>query len=202
MQSTILLAALAAMIAATPGLAQKVPQRTEAQLKALYDEHVKDFDYLLGDWSFTSVSKEYGKGRGFWTAVRMAAGPEILDEYRVVGDSGETWYASSTFRAYNAMLDQWELISVDQGRGLHDFGTAHRVGKEMHIEQTFGSMSPQPFRWRIRYYNIQPDRFSWTADRSPDGGKTWQKEYLQIEARRIGPARSLGQLAPARKMSG
>ena len=202
MQYKLLSVGVAVLMAATPLLAQKVPKRTEEQMKALYEEHVKDFDYLIGDWSFTSVSKEYGKGRGFWTAVRMAAGPEILDEYRVVGDSGETWYASSTFRAYNAMLDQWELISVDQGRGLHDFGTAHRVGKEMHIEQTFGSMSPQPFLWRIRYYNIQPDRFSWTADRSPDGGKTWQKEYLQIEARRIGPARSLGQLAPARKTLG
>lgn len=86
------------------------------------------------------------------------------------------------------------------GAGLRDFGTAHRVGAEMRIEQTFGVMSPQPSVWRIRYYNIQPDRFSWTADHSVDGGKTWTKEYLPIEARRIGPACSFGPLAPARKV--
>ena len=202
MRNQLFCFAIAALAAATAPHAQTVPKRSEEQMKASYDAHSKDFDYLLGDWSFTSVSKEYGKGKGFWSAVRMAAGPEILDEYRIVGDSGETWYVSSTFRSYNATLDQWELISVDQGRGLHDFGTARRVGSEMHIEQTFGKMSPQPYLWRIRYYNIQPDRFSWTADRTRDGGKTWEKEYLKIEARCIGPARSLGALAPARKPSG
>jgi hypothetical protein len=79
------------------------------------------------------------------------------------------------------------LIGADAGAGLQDFGTARRVGAEMHIEQKFGVMSDQPSTWRIRYYNIQPDRFSWTADRSPDAGKTW-----------VGPPRTLGALAPAR----
>jgi|HubBroStandDraft_2_1064218.scaffolds.fasta_scaffold761209_2 hypothetical protein len=34
------------------------------------------------------------------------------------------------------MLDEWELISVDEGKGLHDSGTGGREGGEMHIEQT------------------------------------------------------------------
>ena len=145
------------------------------------------------------MSKEYGKGRGFWSAVRLAEGAEILDEYRVVGDEGETYYASSTIRGYNAVLDRWELVSAEPGAGLQNFGTARRVGAEMHIEQKFGVMSAKPSIWRIRYYDIRPDRFSWAAERSNDGGKTWEKDHLTIEARRIGPARSLGPLAPARK---
>ncbi|MEW5917009.1 MAG: hypothetical protein AB1762_11410 [Gemmatimonadota bacterium] len=181
--------------------AQSLPKRSEQELKALYETHSRDFDYLLGDWEFTADNKEYGKARGFWSAVRLAPGGEILDEYRIVGDSGETWYVSATIRSYNAVLDQWELISTDRGRGLHDFGTARRVGPEMHIEQTFGVMSEEPSRWRIRYYNIQPERFSWRADRSTDSGKTWVTDYLRIEARRVGPARELGALAPARKFS-
>ena len=105
-------------------------------------QHQGEFDYLLGDWEFTNVSKEYGKGRGYWSAVRLAEGADILDEYRVVGDNGETYYVSSTIRAYNAALDRWELISADQGSGLHDFGTARKSGDEMHIEQTFGGDEP------------------------------------------------------------
>ncbi len=46
--------------------------------------------------------------------------------------------------------------------------------------------------------DIQQDRFSWAADRSTDGGRTRVKDHLRIEARRIGPPRSLGPLAPAR----
>ena len=190
---------LASMLTITsPLTAQTVPKRTPEQIKASYDVHQNEFDYLLGDWEFTSVSREYGKGRGYWSAVRLTEG-QILDEYRVVGDSGETYYMTTTLRAYNGVLDRWELVGMDAGNGLNDMGTAHKVGAEMHIEQKFGVMSQNPSISRIRYYDIQPDRFSWTADRSTDGGKTWTKKGLQIEARRIGPRRELGPLAPARK---
>jgi len=179
--------------------AQASGRRTKEQIKASYEAHQGDFDYLLGDWAFTSVSREFGTGRGYWSAVRLAESAQILDEYRVVGDSGQTYYVSSTLRAYNAVLDQWELVSAESGTGLQNVGTAHRIGTEMHIEQKFGVMSPNPSIWRIRYYDIRPDRFSWTGDRSTDGGKTWVTEFLRIEARRIGPPRSLGPLAPAKK---
>jgi len=187
------------MLVAPPLTAQAVHQRTRQELKASYDAHQGDFDYLLGDWEFTSASREFGTGRGYWSAVRLAEGAQILDEYRVVGDSGQTYYVSSTLRAYNAVLDQWELVSAESGTGLQNVGTAHRIGTEMHIEQKFGVMSPNPSIWRIRYYDIRPDRFSWTGDRSTDGGKTWVTDFLRIEARRIGPPRSLGPLAPAKK---
>jgi hypothetical protein len=190
---------LATLAIAFPLSAQAVGQRTKDQIKASHDAHHGDFDYLLGDWAFTSVSQEYGKGGGYWSAVRLAEGAQVLDEYRVVGDSGQTYYASTTLRAYNAVLDQWELVSAESGTGLQNVGTGHRVGAEMHLEQKFGVMSPTPSLWRIRYYDIQPDRFSWAAARSTDGGKTWVKDFLRIEARRIGPARSLGPLAPAKK---
>jgi hypothetical protein len=179
--------------------AQAVPKRSAEQMKASLDAHQGEFDYLLGDWEFTSVSKEFGKGRGFWSAVRLAEGAQILDEYRVVGDNNETFYASSTIRSYNAVLDRWELISAESGMGLQGFGTARRVGNEMHIEQKFGVMTQSPSTWRIRYYDIQPDRFSWVADRSTDGGKTWTTKHMTIEARRIGPSRSLGPLAVPKK---
>jgi hypothetical protein len=187
------------LLAAAPVPAQSPAARTREQMKASFDAHKSDFDYLLGDWEFTSVSKEWGKGRGFWSAVRLAEGAQILDEYRVVGDAGETYYASSTLRAYNALADEWELVSAEEGSGLKNVGTARKVGDEMHIEQRFGVTSPKPSSWRIRYYDIRPDRFSWRADVSFDGEKTWVKDHLTIEARRIGPARSLGALAPARK---
>jgi len=168
--------------------------RTAEQQQALYEAHKGDFDYLLDDWEFTVDNKEYGKGRGYWSATRLDTGV-ILDEYRVVGDRDETFYVTTTLRNYNKAQDRWELIGTDAGAGLQDFGTGRRVGEEMHIEQKFGAVFEKPTILRIRYYNIQKDRFAWTADRSVDGGKTWQKNYQQLEARRIGPPRSLGPLA-------
>ena len=187
----IVLFCSASTSAQTPG------KRTPQQMQASYEAHKDDFDYLLGDWEFTAVSREYGNFRGYWSAVRLDGG-QILDEYRIVGDKNETFYVTSTLRNYNKALDRWELVGMDAGNGLQDVGTALRVGTEMHIEQRFGVMSDQPSTWKIRYYDIQPDRFSWIADRSTDGGKTWQAKHQTIDARRIGPARSLGPLAPAR----
>ena len=177
---------------------QTARRNTGDQIKAAYDAHHREFDYLLGDWEFTATNKEWGKARGFWSAVRIAEGPQIFDEYRVVGDSGETFYVSSTFRSYNAVLDRWELITAAQGEGLQDIGFARRVGNEMHIEQTFDAIGDKPALWRIRYYDIRADRFSWTADRSFDRGTTWETEYLKIEARRIGPPRTLKALTRSR----
>jgi len=191
------IAVMAPLLSAQPA-AKLITARTPAQIMASYDAHRGDFDYLLGDWEFTAVSHEYGKFRGYWSAVRLDQG-QILDEYRVAGDNGETYYVTTTLRTYNAALDRWELVGMNEGNGLQDIGAGQRAGAEMHIEQKFDVMGQNPSGWRIRYYNIQPDRFSWTADRSMDGGKTWVKDYQQIEARRIGPARSLGPLAPAQE---
>jgi len=164
MRHTVLLAALTAI--AFPAAAQARAPRTRDQMKASYEAHKGDFDYLLGDWEFTSVSHEFGPGHGVWSAVRLAEGAQILDEYRVVGDSGQTWYVTNTLRVYNGMQDRWDLVSTETGTGLQNMGTAQRIGTEMHIEQRFGVGTPTPSLWRIRYYDIRPDRFSWTGDRS------------------------------------
>ena len=191
-----LMLAVAAGLSA-PAFAQSDIDKRREQRQALLEKHKGDFDYLLGDWEFTAESKEHGKFRGYWSAVRLDEG-QVLDEYRVAGDDGETYYVTTSLRNYNSALDRWELVGADAGGGLQDFGTARKVGAEMHIEQRFGVAAGTPSLWRIRYYDIRADRFSWTADRSTDDGKTWVVKHQTIEARRIGPSRSLGALAPAR----
>ena len=161
------------------------------------DQPENDFDYLLGDWEFTASQPEYPNFHGRWSAVRLAEG-QILDEYRVLDEKGESVYATTTLRNYNTVARRWELVGADAGRGLLDFGTANRVGEEMHIEQKFGVAGGKPSIWRIRYYNIRPDAFSWMADRSTDNGKSWHKRYMKLEARRIGAARTMPALTPSK----
>ncbi len=152
-------------------------------------DHLHDFDYLLGDWEFTGTNQQYGKFHGLWSAAKLDDG-EIFDEYRITGDQGETYYVTRTIRAYNAKLDRWELVSTEKNGGLQNLGTGHRDGAEVHIEQIFGAGTPTPSLSRIRYSNIQPDHFSWAADRSNDNGKTWVSNFQQLEVKRVGPARS------------
>ncbi|MCL1635448.1 hypothetical protein M2650_12530 [Luteimonas sp. SX5] len=187
---------------AAPASAQSDADKQREQRQALLEKHKGDFDYLLGDWEFTASNGDYGKFRGYWSATRLSGG-QIMDEYRVVGDKDETYYVTTTIRAYNAGLDRWELIGMDGGGGLQDFGTGQRDGGEVRIEQRFGVSGPHPSFWKIRYRNIRPDAFSWSADRSLDDGRTWTKNYQTLEARRIGPARTLPALtSPGRKSAG
>ena len=102
-----------------------------------------DFDYLLGDWEFTAVSQQWGEFRGYWSAIKLAEG-QILDEYRVVGDKGETFYVTGTVRSYNKHKDRWDLVGMDRDSGLLDVGTGHRIGDEVFIEQTFGASGDKP----------------------------------------------------------
>jgi hypothetical protein len=170
---------------------------TPAQAKASFDAHKGEFDYLLGDWEFAGTNQQYGPIHGLWSAVRLDNG-QILDEYRVVGDAGETYYVTTTLRNYNGALARWELVAADGGAGLQDVGTGRWEGAEMRIEQTFGVAAGNPSQWRIRYHDIGPDRFSWAADRSADGGKTWARNFQQLEAHRIGPPRSMAPLTTVR----
>src|SRR2546425_2848149 len=53
-------ALLASIVTLAPPLsAQALGQRSREQIKASYDAHQGDFDYLLGDWEFTSRSEEH-----------------------------------------------------------------------------------------------------------------------------------------------
>jgi hypothetical protein len=180
-------------------LAGQTTPKTQQQIKAALDSHQNEFNYLLGDWQFVASSQQFGKMKGVWSAVRLSEGGQILDEFRVVGDNGQTYYSTMTLRAYNPSLDRWELVSLDRRSGLQNIGTAHREGTDMLIEQKFGATTSQPSLWHIRYHDIKADRFSWSADRSDDDGKTWQKDFETIEASRIGPPRTLEPLTNAHK---
>ena len=184
-----------ALSLAMPLAARQAAPKTAAEMKAASDAHHADFDYLLGDWEFTSTSREFGTGHGVWSAVRLSEG-QILDEFRILDTAGKTVYVTTTVRAYNARLGLWELVGMDEGSGLQNVGSGMRVGTEVHLEQKGEDDTGKAMIMRIRYYDVLGDRFSWRADQSSDGGKTWTKDVLRIEARRIGPPRAMNALTP------
>lgn len=179
---------LLSLVLAAPLAAQK--KLSEKDVDRLVAAHAHDFDYLLGDWEFDSDSKDWGKAGGRWSVIQLETGA-ILDEYRVVGDTGQTWYVTHTLRSYNAVTDQWDLVGIDHGTGLSSTGHGTRKGNEVHIEQSFTNASGPTNRMRIRYYDIAPDSFKWEAAVSKDGGKTWVPRHLTIAARRVGPAKGV-----------
>jgi len=75
----------------------------------------------------------------------------------------------------------WEFMGLKARRGSWDPGIAWAAGDERYLLQTFA----QTTKARIRYYRITPSRFSWRADVSTDGGKTWVKDRWLMEVQRV-----------------
>lgn len=154
------------------------------------------FDFLLGEWTVDVTSKAPNTPptyKGVWQAWKTLNGLGIIDEYSVRDDSDRVVYSGTTLRAFDTHSGTWTMRYVDQFAGE----TGHwsdlvgmNVGQEIHVEQRGRTPDGRTTILKIRYFNIQPDHFSWVADQSRDGGATWLREYLRIEAtRRAGPAK-------------
>ena len=152
--------------------------------------HKDDFDYLLGDWAFTAESQQYGRFKGVWTAARDAAG-RVVDNYRILGDGTQVYYSVLSIRAYDEKKDRWDIVSLEPGTGLQCMGSGLREGDEVHIDQTFVLRDDTRSILRITYHDITPDSFQWSADRSLDGGKTWQTNFQHLWVKRVGPPRAV-----------
>jgi len=118
MRQMILSLCLAGLIAAPSLLAQAAGKRTPAQIRASYDAHKGEFDYLLGDWEFTSVNREYGKGRGFWSAARLSGG-QILDEYRTLRGLSDT--ALNRINEIGGHAGLWQVTVASGTHRAHAF---------------------------------------------------------------------------------
>jgi hypothetical protein len=107
-----------------------------------------------------------------------------MDEYRAMDPSGNVVYYGVTVRTWDAEAGHWRIYYIDRrtdGRwGTLQTGEARWENGEMHLVQR-GDRTVL----RIRYHDIRPDRFSWIADRSADGGRTWTLGDTTIEAQRI-----------------
>jgi len=169
------------------------PVRSVAQegpaLKAPPPE-ASQFDFLVGEWTVDVTSKGPGtppQYHGVWHAAKTLNGLGIVDEYTIADEAGRIVYAGTTLRVFDTKAATWTMRYVDQfggetGRWSELVGV--KEGDEIHVEQRGQGPDGRTTILKIRYYNIQPNHFSWAADHSSDDGATWVRDYLRLEATR------------------
>ena len=148
-------------------------------------QETKQFDFLVGTWDLDvspNLPQAPQKMRGRWTARKAADGYMILDEYRAFDSEGNTIYLGETYRIYNAREKHWDFRYVEPFHATWYKGTGEKVGSEMHLTQKSAENSGPLLK--IRIYDIAVDHFSWSSERSTDGGKTWSAGAM-IKARRV-----------------
>jgi hypothetical protein len=186
------IAASVSLFGSVPVVSQPTPNR-DAALQAALEAHQHEFDYLLGDWSFAAKSRQGSTFHGHWTAERLPGG-QILDEFQIESPSGA--HSVFTVRAYNAALGRWDIVTLNRVAGLGHVGTARRVGAEIVADQNVGSEGAHQSVWHIRYHDITASHFVWDADQSSDAGKTWDRDFMTIEADRVGAPHAFRTLVP------
>ncbi|HLI10824.1 MAG TPA: hypothetical protein VKY65_04415 [Alphaproteobacteria bacterium] len=150
------------------------------------------YGWLVGRWELDAVyhltSGAPRRSRGEVHAAWVLEGRAIQDVWIVPGrdmprsaspEPGD--FYGTTLRVYDPALDAWHILWADPVNQVYrrQIGRAH--GDD--ILQDGKDDTGAPVRWR--FTDITPHSFHWLAERSPDGGASWQL-LVEFFARRAG----------------
>lgn len=144
-----------------------------------------DWDFLVGKWTFRYQPRDQETGAygpvqtGTWVGAKHQNGSIFEDDFEVATGSGPS--TTVTFRVFDPASKRWGIEGVAVKRGVWQPGTAWADANGRYLVQDNPARGT---RVRIRYYSITPDHFLWRADGSRDGGKTWMRDVMLIEATR------------------
>jgi hypothetical protein len=145
-----------------------------------------DYDALLGFWEFRFQTRNpdgsfNGAFPGHWSFEKKPGGMLIEDRWRGDNDEDPMGVGTYTYRTFDQAKKHWEMVGVNSQGGAFEHGITWSDAKNRYAVQHYG-----PIIMRIRYLSIDTNHFLWRADRSVDGGKTWQPDAWTMEAKRIG----------------
>ncbi|WP_292938135.1 hypothetical protein [Noviherbaspirillum sp.] len=159
-------------------------------------EEGKQFDFLIGEWDVRgkryqpdgSVLFEYS---GDWRAQYLCGGRIVMDEFTMHGPEGRPVSSFVTLRTYSQTNGRWEVAGMQalEGTPMSDWHGNWQNG-EMVLEFSVLDAEGKPLKNRIRFFNIERDRFEWEIRHFTHGGQQWNSPLGTLEARRLGSALS------------
>ena len=179
----VLLALLAGVILVFPSLAQTAAN--PANLPQRDGSH--DFDFLIGNWKAhvrrlpdrlnnSDVWVEYD---GISNHKKILDSNANFEEFDVTSTDKKLHIKAQTLRLYNPASRQWSIYLVDVDNGTLDLPPM--VGQFTGNRGEF--FDQEDFKGRailVRYVwlNISPTSARMEQSFSPDGGKTWEVNWI------------------------
>jgi hypothetical protein len=150
-----------------------------------------DFDFWIGDWKIhhrrlkerLADNHEWIEFDGTSSAKKTMAGWGNMDDNFL--DMPEGAYRALTVRAFDARTGQWAIWWLD-GRNPAGALDPPVRGRFEHGVGTFyadDTLRGKPIRVRFIWSHITPVSARWEQAFSPDGGKTWETNWI-MEMRR------------------
>jgi hypothetical protein len=184
---TAFLVAVAMGPAASAYASQDVPKPTQVNLTGLHD-----FDFLVGEWQTHSRklkerlnhSNDWLEFDGTLRTAKLMDGLANVDDtlFNVPGGS----YRGVALRSYDPKTGQWAIWWLDGRTPSSDLDQPVKG----HFENGVGTFyaddtfQGKPVRVRFLWSHITATSARWEQAFSPDGGKTWETNWIQ-EIRRL-----------------
>lgn len=149
----------------------------------------QDFDFLHGDWRVAhrrlrhrlAGSQEWQAFAGSCEVRPILGGLGNVDDNHIALPDGA--YRAATVRVFDAGRAAWSIWWIDGRRGRIEppvtGGFADGVGTFFGDDEFDG----RPIRVRFVWSGIGPDRARWQQAFSPDGGATWEENWVMDFAR-------------------
>lgn len=148
------------------------------------------FGFLLGEWDLVMLDIPEGSTVGRRATLNVhhiLDGAALLDEIRHVDEAGQVNFRGAAFRTYLPDRDRWYVLWMMAGiEGCTEL-EAQVIEGEVHTRGR-GRDPMGALMERGRYYDISGGGFSFTLERSNDGGHTWIRPFVSFRATRRGPA--------------
>jgi hypothetical protein len=149
------------------------------------------FHFLLGEWDIEMLIMPEGASAGrraISNVYHILDGTALLDEIRHLDASGQVNFRGASFRTYVPDSDRWYVVWMMANVEGYSELRAEVVDGE--IRTTGQGRDPGgELVEQGRYYDISADGYSFTLDRSYDGGKTWIRPFVSYRAARRRAAR-------------
>lgn len=158
-------------------------QESIIKMTAIQDGR-KDFDFLIGNWTTHQQRlKERLKGSSEWeefggTSVvrQILGGLGNVDEVTLYRESGV--FEGFTLRLYHPETQQWSIYwasSADPAIGTPLMGQFENGRGEFYAQELFeGKAIFVRFIWLV----MDENNCHWEQAFSPDGGKTWETNWI------------------------
>lgn len=153
-------------------------------------EKLSLFGQFVGDWDI--LEARYPKPDGSETRARgeihvrwILEGRGVQDTFSTIDEStGKAIPAGTTVRFYDPVLDVWHSVWISPRQRVVQTFTARMV-KDAIVLDGKTPNGKHPEKWT--FSNIRPDAFSWRAEESHDGGRTWLlTEEMKVRRKRTG----------------
>lgn len=168
----------------------KTPVQTIAA-SPIGPEHATGFDFLHGHWDVThrklrdrlTGSEEWFAFPGTLEVVPILGGLGNID-FNVLHDPAGAYEASS-LRVFDPQTDLWSVYWLDaRAPALEPPVVGRFTGRkgQFFVDDIFRD---RPIRVRTTYEPLSPVSAEWTQAFSPDGGATWEVNWI-MEFNRAG----------------